>query len=186
MYLFENLLNKNSNIITDNEIKEYKNFKRIAYKKKMEINTIGSTFGHIKILNNRYRENKQIITISSNSKIFTLTIPLIGYFQIKNLLMAVLAAYKSGLKQSKIYKQLHKIKPVSGRLECIANLKNNSNIIIDFAHTPDALEQSLIALKRQFKKDIILVFGCGGERDKKKKIFDGKNCKKILQKSFYY
>ena len=184
MYLFKNLLNKNSNIITDNEIKEYKNFKRIAYKKKMEINTIGSTFGHIKILNNRYRENKQIITISSNSKIFTLTIPLIGYFQIKNLLMAVLAAYKSGLKQSKIYKQLHKIKPVSGRLECIANLKNNSNIIIDFAHTPDALEQSLIALKRQFKKDIILVFGCGGERDKKKRFLMGKIAKKYCRKVF--
>ena len=40
---------------------------------------------------------------------------------------------------------------------------------MDFAHTPDALENSLIALRKQFKKKIILVFGCGGERDKPKR-----------------
>ena len=62
--------------------------------------------------------------------------------------MAILAAYSCGLPLNKIFNQIHKIKPVAGRLECVANLKNNSNIIVDFAHTPDALEQSLIALKK--------------------------------------
>ena len=38
-----------------------------------------------------------------------------------------------------------------GRLECVASLNNNSNIIVDFAHTPEALKQSLITLKKQFK-----------------------------------
>jgi len=52
--------------------------------------------------------------------------------------------------QNKIFNQVHKIKAVPGRLECVANLDNNSNIVVDFAHTPDALEQSLIALKKQF------------------------------------
>ena len=66
--------------------------------------------------------------------------------------MAILAAMFCGINQKKIFNQLHKIKPVPGRLECVASINNNSNIIVDFAHTPDALEQSLIALKRQFKK----------------------------------
>ena len=82
--------------------------------------------------------------------------------------MAILAALNCGLKRDRIFSQIYKIKPVPGRLECVASLKNNSNIIVDFAHTPEALKQSLIALKKQFKKEIIIVFGCGGERDKKK------------------
>ena len=55
---------------------------------------------------------------------------------------------------------------------------------MDFAHTPDALEQSLIALKKQFKKEIVLVFGCGGERDKKKRRTMGKIAKKYCRKIF--
>ena len=111
-------------------------------------------------------------------------IPLIGYFQVKNLFMAILAAINCGLNQNKIFNQIHKIKPVPGRLECVASLNNNSKIIVDFAHTPDALEQSLIALKKQFKKEIIIVFGCGGERDKKKRFFMGKIAKKYCRKIF--
>ena len=135
-------------------------------------------------MHNKYKENKQIVKISANSKIFLLEISLIGYFQVKNLLMAILAASSCGLNQNKIFSQIHKIKPVPGRLECVTTLNNNSNIIVDFAHTPDALEQSLIALKRQFKKEIIIVFGCGGERDKKKRFTMGKIAKKYCRKVF--
>ena len=67
----------------------------------------------------------------------------------------------------------------------MSNLKNNSNIIVDFAHTPDALEQSLIAIKQQLKKEIIIVFGCGGERDKKKRIIMGKITKRYCRKIKY-
>ena len=98
--------------------------------------------------------------------------------------MAILAASTCGLNQNTILNQIHKIKPVSGRLECVASLKNNSNIVVDFAHTPDALEQSLIALKKQFKKEIIIVFGCGGERDKKKRFIMGKIASKHCRKIF--
>jgi len=184
MHLFKNLLNKNSKIITDEENKEFNIVKSIANKKKIEKITIGSNSGKIKILFNKYKENIQIVRISINSKIIILKVPLIGYFQIKNLLMAILAAYSCGLSLNKIFKQIHKIKPVAGRLECVARLKNNSNIIVDFAHTPDALEQSLIALKKQFKKKIVIVFGCGGERDKKKRIIMGKIAKKYCRKIF--
>ena len=184
MYLFKNLLNKNSKIITDEENKEFKIIKNIANRRKIKRITIGSNSGNIKILYNKYKQNKQIVKISVNSKIFLLKIPLIGYFQIKNLLMATLAASSCGLNQNKIFNQINKIKPVSGRLECVAHLNNNSNIIVDFAHTPDALEQSLIALKKQFKKEIVIVFGCGGERDKKKRLIMGKVAKKYCRKIF--
>ncbi len=184
MHLFKKLLKKNSKIVTDEDNKEFSTIKNIADRKKIKKFTIGSNSGNIKILDNQYKDNKQIVKISSNSKIIFLEIPLVGYFQIKNLLMAVLAASCCGLSLNKILNQLEKIKPVPGRLECIGNLKNNSKILIDFAHTPDALEQSLVAIKRQFKKKIIIVFGCGGERDKKKRTIMGKIAKKYCRKIF--
>ena len=184
MHLFKNLLSKRSKIITDEENKEFKLIKKIANKKKIKKITIGINSGNIKILQNKYRENKQIVKISLNSKIFILEIPLIGYFQIKNLLMAILAASTCGINKKKIFNQIDKIKPVPGRLEPVARLNYNSNIIVDFSHTPDALEQSLVALKKQFKKEIIIVFGCGGERDKKKRPIMGKIAKKYCRKVF--
>ena len=68
--------------------------------------------------------------------------------------MAILAASSCGINKKRIFYQVNKIKPVPGRLECVARLSNNSNIIVDFAHTPDALEQSLVGLKKQFKKEM--------------------------------
>ena len=184
MYLFRNLLKKDSKIITDEDIKEYKVIKKISNKRKIKKITIGTKTGKIKILNIKYKQSKQIVKISINSKIFYLEVPLIGYFQLKNLFMAILAASTCGLSHTRILNQIHKIKPVPGRLECVASLNNNSNIIVDFAHTPEALKQSLITLKKQFKKEIIIVFGCGGERDKKKRFTMGKITNKYCRKVF--
>jgi len=184
MYLFNKLLKKNSKIISDQENKEFKILKKISKKRKIKQISIGTTASTLNILHNSYKGKKQIIKISIHSKVFLLEIPLIGYFQIKNLLMSVLAAIYCGIDKNKIFKQIHKIKPVPGRLECVASLNNNSNVIVDFAHTPDALEQSLIALKKQFNKKIILVFGCGGDRDKKKRFLMGKIAEKHCRKIF--
>ena len=184
MYLFKYLLNKNSKIITDKENKEFRIINNVAKKRKIKIESIGLFSGTIKILQHSYFGSNQILKIKSRSKIFTLKIPLIGYLQLKNLLMAILAASYCGLNQKKIFNQVHKIKPIPGRLECISNLKNNSKIILDFAHTPNALEQSLATLKKQFKKEITIVFGCGGERDKKKRLLMGKIANKYCRKIF--
>ena len=184
MHLFKNLLNKKSKIITDEENKQFKYIKKISNKKNIKRITIGLNSGNIRILSNKYIKNKQITEIIYNKKVFFLTIPLIGYFQVKNLLMAILAASSCGINIYKIFKQIGKIKSVPGRLECIADLNNNSNIIIDFAHTPDALEQSLISIKKQFNKDVIIVFGCGGERDKKKRAIMGKIAQRFCRKVF--
>ena len=184
MYLFKELLNKNSKIITDEDNKEFKTIKRIANARRIKKITIGSSSGNIKILYNKYKQNKQIVKISISSKIFEFKIPLIGYFQLKNLFMAILAALECGLNQNRIFNQIHKIKSVPGRLESVASLNNNSNIVVDFAHTPEALEQSLIALKEQFKREILIVFGCGGDRDKKKRFIMGKIASKYCRKIF--
>ena len=68
-------------------------------------------------------------------------INLIGKVQIKNILMAILAAAKSDLSIGRIFNSISKLKPVEGRLEKIGIVKNNSKVILDYAHTPDALKK---------------------------------------------
>ena len=184
MILFKHLLKKDSKIITDKENNKFKKIKNIAVSRKIRIQTISLNEGNIKVIDNRYKENQQIIKVLINSKVYMMKVPLIGYFQIKNLLLAVLASHNCGISFSKIFKKISKIKPVEGRLERVAKLNNNSSIIVDFAHTPDALEKSLIAIRQQFKKKIILVFGCGGERDKNKRFIMGKISNKYCRKVF--
>ena len=104
-------------------------------------------------------------------------------FQSKNLSMAIAAAKISKLKEKKIFECLRKIKGVNGRLELIKTFKNNIKVFIDFAHTPDALLKSLSALKSSYGQNLSIVFGCGGDRDFKKRPLMAKiassNCKKI-------
>ena len=104
--------------------------------------------------------------------------------QIKNVLMAMLAAEEKNFTFDKIVSTANKIKPVHGRIEKIGKLKNNSIVILDFAHTPDALKETLKNLKEQFhNREISIVFGCGGNRDRLKRPSMGsianKYCSKI-------
>ena len=99
--------------------------------------------------------------------------------------MAILAAIKVVLEFEKIINVIHKIKPVEGRLEKIGNIKNNSKVILDYAHTPAALELALLNIKEQFPKSkISLVFGCGGDRDLKKRSIMGKIAEKYSDKIY--
>ena len=99
--------------------------------------------------------------------------------------MAILAANKSGVKFEKIIEVLHKIKPVEGRLEKVGNIKNNSKVILDYAHTPEALELALLNIKEQFPhSNVNLVFGCGGDRDFKKRFVMGSIAEKYSDRIY--
>ena len=135
-------------MITDSKLKEFHKIKKIV-KNKNKILDINQ---------------KKIRKLGFKDKF-----KLPGEFQFKNFLMAALASKLCGGKISSISEHLKKIKPVNGRLELIRTLPNEAKIFIDYAHTPDALENVMTALVKQFNKKITLVFGCGGERDKSKR-----------------
>jgi len=89
--------------------------------------------------------------------------------------MSMIAANMSNINFKNIVNVVEKIRPVSGRLEKIGSIKNNSSVILDYAHSPDALSLCLQNIKDQFKnRKISIVFGCGGERDKFKRPIMGK------------
>ena len=170
LYLFKKLLSKNSNIITDIAIPEYKKIKKISLKKKLNLKTIGFEKGDLSIVNHEYINEKQIIKIKYKNNFYIIETNLIGKIQIKNLLMAMIAAEKSNVNFKNIANVISKLKPVNGRLEKIGKIRNNSKVILDYAHTPDALKTCLQNLKDQFRNNkISIVFGCGGDRDKFKR-----------------
>ncbi len=87
------------------------------------------------------------------------------------------------VKKKKIFKSLNKLREINGRLELVKSFPNAVKIFIDYAHTPDALLKTLKFLKYRYGNNITLVFGCGGDRDKKKRPLMARianeNCKKI-------
>ena len=89
--------------------------------------------------------------------------------------MAILAALKSNISLSKILLVIPQINSVDGRFEKVGKIKNKSKVILDYAHTPDALKICLSNLREQFpNKKINLLFGCGGNRDQNKRSKMGK------------
>ena len=185
LYLFENLLKKNASIITDTEIQQYKKIQNIAKKRNLKIETISNNKSNLEIISHEYSDNKQIIKIRYNRIIYKFMTNLFGKIQIKNILMAMIAAHKSNLDFKKIVNVIDKVRPVKGRLEQIGLTKNNSKVILDYAHTPDALKTCLQNLNEQFKdKRISLVFGCGGDRDKAKRPIMGKIANKYCSRIY--
>ena len=175
LYLFKKLLKKKSNIITDISIPEYKKIQNISLKKKLNLKTISNLKSDLSIISHEYKGDKQLIYIKYKNNFYSFTVHLIGKIQINNILMAMIAAEKSNLDFKRIINTINRIKPVNGRLEKIGNIKNNSCVILDYAHTPDALKTCIQNLSDQFKnRKISIVFGCGGERDKYKRPKMGK------------
>ena len=178
LYLFNNLIKKKGNIITDAVIPQQKQIRKISIKKKIKLNLIFEKKG-LELISHKFSNEKQLLQIRLNKSIYLIEINLIGKIQIKNILMAILAAHKTGLKFEKIIKVIHKLKPVKGRLEKIGKIKNNSKVILDYAHTPEALKLALSNLREQFPSSkISLVFGCGGNRDYKKRSIMGRIAEK--------
>ncbi len=175
LYLFKKLLNKRSKVVADTSIPEFKKIKKISNKKKLNLKTILNNNSSLSLISHRYLGENQIIKIKYKKLIYSFSLKLLGKIQIKNILMAMLAAENNNLKFEKIVNKISKIKSVNGRLEKIGKIKNNSMAILDYAHTPDALNICLENLKDQFKdRKISIVFGCGGDRDKSKRPKMGK------------
>ena len=162
MILFEKILKKNSYIITDKNIPEFKILKSIAQDRKFK-----------KIFINNWEKEYNFNSFK-----------LIGNFQKKNLIMAIKACEILGLNKKKISKSIKKLKSIRGRLELVKEFPDQTKVFIDFAHTPDAISTAIISLKKHYKKDITIVFGCGGERDKNKRAKIGKIVNKLCNKIF--
>ena len=93
---------------------------------------------------------------------------LYGEHNLSNLLCAISMLLSDGYVFEDLCKHIHQLKAPTGRLELVPS--NSGEVFIDYAHTPDALEQTLSTILKHFTdKEIITLFGCGGDRDKSKR-----------------
>lgn len=107
-------------------------------------------------------------TADFNPLKFPLKIKIPGEYNLANALAASAACYSLGIETKNIRETLAKFAPLEGRMQKIPN-DLGINIVVDFAHTPNALENALNTLKRQTKGKIIAVFGAASERDTTKR-----------------
>lgn len=116
--------------------------------------------------------------LSSQAQRVSFSCPLIGHFQLENLVCSVAASMALGFSIQEVASILTKIKNIQGRLELITEESNKSapKVIVDYAHTPDALEKAILTCKSTLTKDgkLTTVFGCGGDRDPSKRAPMGK------------
>jgi UDP-N-acetylmuramoyl-L-alanyl-D-glutamate--2,6-diaminopimelate ligase len=90
---------------------------------------------------------------------------LLGRFNVSNLLAVVACLGALGEPFARIVTALEQLQPVNGRMSRLGGLHGLPLVVVDYAHTPDALEQALTALRAHCAGQLICVFGCGGERD---------------------
>lgn len=100
---------------------------------------------------------------------YLVRIPLIGFFNAHNATAALAAASALGLNMREAVAHLADCPQVPGRLENVRGVQTNYRVYVDYAHTPDALENALRALRDLKPVRIITVFGCGGDRDRTKR-----------------
>jgi UDP-N-acetylmuramoyl-L-alanyl-D-glutamate--2,6-diaminopimelate ligase len=102
-------------------------------------------------------------------EVLSVQVPLYGRFNMENLL--AVAAVLSGLDMgpAEIERALSAVSPVPGRMQPVTGGAHQPGVLVDYAHTPDALEKSLEAVRAHFSGRVICVVGCGGDRDRQKR-----------------
>ncbi len=129
------------------------------------------------------KSNLQILNIQTFSfgsecvflfqqKTHRLKTELLGVFNLQNLACVFLAAHILGFSPHQIIKKIKNLRAIKGRMEPISQ-EGGRLVIIDYSHTPEALRQALNSLRKLNFKRVRLVFGCGGDRDQKKRILMG-------------
>lgn len=111
----------------------------------------------------------QVLVIEHEGKRYTVRLPLVGGFQASNALVAAGLCLATGASADDVLPLLAELRGARGRLDLAGTSKDGAPIFIDYAHTPDALAKALDALRPYVGNRLVVVFGCGGDRDKGKR-----------------
>lgn len=120
----------------------------------------------------------------TNEGVFPVQMKLIGKFSVYNVLAAGLACYASGIPMETIIKAVENMEGVPGRFEPVIG-GQSFTVIVDYAHTPDSLENALKAIQAFSEGRIITVVGCGGDRDRKKRPIMARTSLKYSDRSIF-
>ncbi|KAA0700339.1 UDP-N-acetylmuramoyl-L-alanyl-D-glutamate--2,6-diaminopimelate ligase [Neorhizobium sp. P12A] len=134
-----------------------------------DVRTVGRRGGFLTLKRVEHFRHKQVAEVHIGDDIFEVHIPLAGDFQIANALVAAGLAISTGVPASVAMAALEKLQGASGRLELVGHTKDGALAYVDYAHKPDALENVLTSVRPFTTGRVIVVFGCGGDRDRGKR-----------------
>jgi UDP-N-acetylmuramoyl-L-alanyl-D-glutamate--2,6-diaminopimelate ligase len=137
----------------------------LAQERGLRIMTVGAQGDTLKLVDRAPTQLGQKLTIEAEGKKYSITLPLIGAYQAANALTAAGLVLATGGDLAHIFENLGRVAPVRGRLERAAISRAGAPVYVDYAHTPDAIEAAIAALRPHAKSRLIVMFGAGGDRD---------------------
>lgn len=158
--LFSEVLEPGCPAILNAELPFYEQLLKICKDRDLPIISFGQKGTHVRLLSLSPTEEGQEIEIECLGKRKTLYVPLIGKFQIDNIMAALGAVVACGADPAQALEVCAHLKGVPGRLERVI-----PRVYVDYSHTPEGLLVALQALRPHTKGNLSVVFGCGGDRD---------------------
>ncbi len=134
-----------------------------------DVRTVGRKGDYLTLKRVEHFRHKQVAEIHADGEIFEVDIPLAGDFQVANALVAAGLAMSTGVPAKVAMAALEKLQGASGRLELVGHTKDGALAYVDYAHKPDALSNVLESVRPFTTGRVIVVFGCGGDRDRGKR-----------------
>lgn len=133
------------------------------------VHTVGRNGEYVRLLRVEHHRQHQRAELEFAGKIHEVTLPLAGDFQLWNALVAAGMALATGAPAELVFAALEHLEGAPGRLELAGTTHFGAPVYVDYAHKPEALENILKAVRPFTSGKIVLVFGCGGDRDKGKR-----------------
>ena len=169
MRLFDTLLPKGSPAIIFADDPWSPQAIEAATKAGHDVRTVGRKGDYLTLKRVEHFRHKQVAEVHVGDEIFEVDIPLAGDFQIANALVAAGLAMSTGVPAKAAMAALEKLQGASGRLELVGHTQDGALAYVDYAHKPDALENVLNSVRPFTTGRVVVVFGCGGDRDKGKR-----------------
>jgi len=137
----------------------------LAHARRQRVITVGERGGTLRLVGRDPTLLGQGLVIEAEGRELKVTLPLIGAYQAANALTAAGLVIATGGDIAQTIANLSRLQPVRGRLERAVITRTGAPVYVDYAHTPDALEAAIAALKPHTAGRLIVVFGAGGDRD---------------------
>ncbi len=168
MRLFEALMRPGQPVVVDADSDAAPRVLSVLQAHGLQPVTVGAKGEAITLLEMRPRALATALRLRHAGVDYEIDLPLAGAFQTSNALVAAGLAIASGDPPAQVFSALSRLRGAPGRLELVGE-KDGAPIFVDYAHKPDALEKVLQVLRPLAKGRLIVVFGCGGDRDQGKR-----------------
>ena len=152
-----------------------------ARRRDLRLVSVGRRGEGIRLLESRIDGFAQALALAHAGRNYRVRLPLPGEFQVENALVAAGLVIATGGEPSATFAALAHLKGAKGRLELVGE-RSGAPIFVDYAHKPDALDNALTALRPYVSGHLIVVFGCGGDRDAGKRPIMGAVAAKLADR----